>query len=705
MHRFGEMPFVRIVIPFCAGILIYALFSFHFPLVVLFILIASYVLLQVFLKRKTELLFRFQLLLGSLLITILCVSGNQLAFFHDDLHDKYHYLNQKYFDYARVKLCEPLIEKENSYKALCDIENVIVGDSSHAACGNVILYFSSEDSAPSLRYGDVLLVKNNFREVAEPKNPDEFNYKAYLATQEIYSTAYLKPGEWKQLPERHANPLFQFSFWLRDRSREAFHKYIHAEREVSVMEALVVGYRDEMSFDVQQAYASTGVIHVLAVSGLHVGILFALLDLMLRFMNKRKQTRNIKSIFIVAVIWLFAMVSGLSGSVIRAAVMFTFLTIGKNSKRYTNTFNILAASALVILLWNPMFIMDVGFQLSYAAIIGIGILFPYMNYWVKRETKVGDFIWRTTAMSLSAQIGTLPLTIFYFHQFPIFFLLANLIIIPLSSVILIGGIALAVFQWIHPLAAFIGLLLERLEWLMNEIIVQLSRFDFALIKLGTVEWWQAMLLASFIISIGCFFIYREVKPYLFAGLLSLLLLIVSSGLFSVRHQLQKQITVYSIHNKSGIEFRNGRSAAFFTEPNTTFSAWNEKYFQKHRLMNGIRRTDMFSFNDSTIRKEILLNHSLLHEGNYFQLDNYRTCIINHALSENAPSHTLKVDAVIISGNPFLKLKNLLQWYNTPIVVFDATNSPKSVHFWKMQAASLNVKTYDVNTDGGWVVNF
>ncbi|MEO5673499.1 MAG: ComEC/Rec2 family competence protein, partial [Chitinophagales bacterium] len=609
------------------------------------------------------------------------------------------------FDFARIKLSEPLIEKENSYKAIAEVENVFISDTTLNACGKINLYFSADSGAPDIRYGDVILVKNNFQHLAEPKNPHEFNYKAFLAAQEIYATAYLKPGEWKKLPINDANTLLQFSFWLRDKSREAFHQYISAEREVSVMEALVVGYRDDMSSGIQQAYASTGVIHVLAVSGLHVGILFGLLDFALRFLNKRKRTRNIKSIFIVSVIWLFALVSGLSGSVIRAAMMFTFLTLGKNANRYVNTFNILAASAFVILLWNPMFIMDIGFQLSYAAVIGIGILFPYINYWVRRETRAGDFVWRTTAISLAAQIGTLPLTIFYFHQFPVFFLLANLIIIPLSSIILIGGLLLAIVQWLVPFAVPLGFLLEKLEWLMNEIILHLSRIDFALITLGTVEWWQAILLAVFIISIGCFFVYREMKSYLFAAMVSLLLLVISSAFFSSIHRLQKQITVYSIRNQSGIEFRSGRCAAFFTEPGTKFSVWNEKYFQKHRLMDGIRKTDFFLLDDPAGSDERLLNNSLMHDGNCFQLDNYRMCIINHDLAVNPYTDKLKVDAVIISGNPFLHLENLLQWYDTPLVVFDATNKPKSVRIWKKQAASLNVKLFDVNTQGGWVVKF
>jgi hypothetical protein len=169
--------------------------------------------------------------------------------------------------------------------------------------------------------------------------------------------------------------------------------------------------------------------------------------------------------------------------------------------------------------------------------------------------------------------------------------------------------------------------------------------------------------------------------------------------------MQKQITVYSIHNQSGIEFRSGRCAAFFTEPATKFSLWNEKYFQKHRLMDGIRKTDFFLLDDPAGSDERLLNNSLMHDGNYFQLDNYRTCIVNQSLSRNPTSYKLKVDAVIISGNPFLHLENLLLWYDTPLVVFDATNKPKSVRFWKKQAASLNVKLFDVNTQGSWVVKF
>jgi len=154
------------------------------------------------------------------------------------------------------------------------------------------------------------------------------------------------------------------------------------------------------------------------------------------------------------------------------------ISIGKNWNLSSNPFNTLATSAILILLWNPLLIMDVGFQLSYAAVISIGAFFPYMNWWMPRETKLGDFLWKTTSMSLSAQLGTLPLTTFYFHQFPTLFLLANLIVIPMSSVLLIGGLILACLQWIKPVATVIGFLLEKFEWLMNEFIVRMSNIPF-----------------------------------------------------------------------------------------------------------------------------------------------------------------------------------------------------------------------------------
>lgn len=142
--RFAEIPLVRIVVPFSTGILVYALGKFHFPLSVLLILVTTYLLLYFFLRRQTKLLFRIQSVKGILLIGILCVGGNQLAFFRDDINDKHHYINQKDYDYARVTLCEPLVKKENSYKAIGEIDGVMRGDASHAACGTVILYFSSE---------------------------------------------------------------------------------------------------------------------------------------------------------------------------------------------------------------------------------------------------------------------------------------------------------------------------------------------------------------------------------------------------------------------------------------------------------------------------------------------------------------------------------------------------------------------------------
>ena len=314
----------------------------------------------------------------------------------------------------------------------------------------------------------------------------------------MYASAFLKSDDWKKLPFQNPNPVFQLTFWLQQKSLDALEQYIHAERERAVDEALIIGFRDKMSFDVMQSYAAAGVIHVLAVSGLHVAILFAMLQWLLSFMRRKKHGRIFQAILIVIIIWIFTLVTGASGSVIRAATMFTASPLAGRCKS-ASMYNILAGSALLILLFNPSLIMDVGFQLSYVAVIGITSLYPYVNNWLYRENALIDKIWKITAVSIAATVATLPLTSFYFNQFPTYFLIANLIVIPLSGIILQTGLALIVFQFIPPLAWLLGQLVFALTWIMNEFIISIQQLPGSVIHLPYMPLLTAILLVAAII--------------------------------------------------------------------------------------------------------------------------------------------------------------------------------------------------------------
>ncbi|MCY7409829.1 MAG: ComEC family competence protein, partial [Chitinophagales bacterium] len=334
MNSWSQYPFVRIIIPFISGILIWIFFEIHFPPAILYSLIAISIVFHLLIRKRIFRMYRYTFYAGIVFQITILLSANHLCFVNTDINNENNYtrfINDG--DFAIVKICEPLSEKEKSVSAEVAFYYFRNNLDWKACSGKAIIYFRKETAALQLHYGDFILVKNNFSRVNASKNPDEFNYQKFLYYKNIYATAFLDSSQFNSLHFSRQNPVWQFTFWLRQKSIDAFAKYISLDRERAVADALVIGDRDNMSFALMQSYSSTGVIHVLAVSGLHVAILYALLELLTFFIRKRKHGKFYQAIIILIIIWLFALVTGLSGSVTRAATMFTFITVGKAFRR------------------------------------------------------------------------------------------------------------------------------------------------------------------------------------------------------------------------------------------------------------------------------------------------------------------------------------------------------------------------------------
>jgi competence protein ComEC len=279
----------------------------------------------------------------------------------------------------------------------------------------------------------------------------------------------------------------------------------------------MVGFTDDLDPLLLKSYADSGVIHIIAISGLHLALICEFLQIILLTKTQNKSGRRIKLALMITCLWSYSLLSGASPSVIRAAGMFSLALFAKNIFREITLYNLLAASAFLLLCYDPFWIFDTGFQLSYAAVLSLGLfskpirdLFPLAN-------KILDALWNAASVSIAAQLLTTPLSIYYFHRFPTYFLIANLPAVPLSSIILAGGILLCTLSPIHPLAQFIGWLLGILIKTLNGIIDHLSSLP------GAVVPNLSLSLAGIIVLyavIFCFyhFLKRNKKPWLLAGL-------------------------------------------------------------------------------------------------------------------------------------------------------------------------------------------
>ena len=351
-----------------------------------------------------------------------------------------HIVNANSIDFFRVVVSTAAVEKENSWKAEAEVEEINTEGEWKSATGTIMLYLSKEEFI-SPEYGDVLLIKGQPQLVPPPSNPEEFDYRRFLSFKNIYHQRFIKKDNAKQIGFAPPGWIDYYALKTRKWADNTIRQYVSGEREKALASGLVLGITDGLDDELLSAYRATGTLHVLAVSGLHVGILYGIVLLILTPLNKLKKGPWIAAVISIAILWAYAFVTGLSPSVLRAVTMFSFVAIAKPGGHRTNIYNTLAVSAFLILWYDPFFIMSVGFQLSYLAVLVIVYVQPGLyNVW-NPANRILDEIWKVSSVSIAAQISTFSLSLFYFHQFPNYFLMSNLVAIPASFVVLVLGLA------------------------------------------------------------------------------------------------------------------------------------------------------------------------------------------------------------------------------------------------------------------------
>jgi len=343
---------------------------------------------------------------------------------------------------------------------------------------SLVLVYHQLDQA--LYPGQVIWVPTNPERLAPPSFPNEFNYKRFLATKGIHFRQFLGK-KIVLLPLKQSNDLNFTLEHLRHYFAGVIDKYVLRPESKQIALALLLGQKESLSKEVKQAYSATGTQHILAVSGLHVGIIYSILLLPLTFFKQEGHALRKSYLFLVlGLIWIYALMTGFSPSVVRAVVMFSLVTLGQMRKRKPSIWNILAFSALLLLVLAPDIQTDLGFQLSYLAVAGIVGLQPILLRMWAPSNRVLDYFWQMATVTLAAQLITSPLTLHYFHTFPTYFLVANLLIVPLSYIILCAGVPFLLLAWIPILGSLLGVSVDFLLFIQNEITYALQELPAAL---------------------------------------------------------------------------------------------------------------------------------------------------------------------------------------------------------------------------------
>jgi competence protein ComEC len=691
----GEIPFIVLIIPFLLGITLGLSFSsatyFIWILAPLLLLSMTFIILNLNYARFG--LYKVRWIGGTLITIILFLIGWSSVIKYNELNNAQHF-SKTPAQYLIIKINNEPTIKNGLVRFTSTVEQKVINNKRVTTTGTLLIAIK-DTTANKLYYGDELLIPTKYSAIDPPFNPAEFNYKNYLANQNVYHQAFLYPKQYVVLNHNAGNPIIAYSLRLRQRLVEKLKLNMRDTSAIAVASTLILGYKADLSNEVLQAYSKTGTIHILSVSGGHVAIIYLLLNLVFGFLGRYKYGKVFKALLIITLIWYYSMLTGFSPAVCRAAVMISLIIIGRAYSRYINTLNILAISALFLLLYNPLFITDVGFQLSYLAVAGLIIFQPLVYKWLTFKNKWADKLWTACSVSIAAQVITFPLSAFYFHQFPVYFLVSNLFIIIPAEIILCVGMVYLVLPQMPVVSVSLGWILEKSIVIMNKVLVIIEHVPFASISkiwLTTFEY----LLAYLIIICLFYFLFDRKKWLLQIGLITMLILTISISFKRIGAVQTDSITFLNMRKHQGIIFKQGDKAIILSDLN---AADKNYQYSIQPYLDSCKIADTSIYNS----RQNINSVFLIKNNNLIQFQNKKILLFDKQLQNKNLSHKLKVDYLYITGNPHTSVAQLDKNYQYASLVIDGSNMDKYIVDWEKQAKTLRINYKIIKRNNSLVV--
>ncbi|PLX21108.1 MAG: hypothetical protein C0599_08320 [Salinivirgaceae bacterium] len=668
-------PFVRLVFPFILGVCSGSLFSAldeTFLFYALIIAFSALTLLSLFYKIRF-----FKPTINFFLIFIFYVLG--LYQFQREQYEPVEFKNQEVIvgqviDYpdstkSALKVNVKLIEK------ITDSLNTELR-------GNAIAYLRPSDKAKELMPGTYITLKVRPQQITNMGNPYEFDYKSWAANNHYYYSFFLKESDWFIIGQ---STDFSLIFTLKKLRRNLLNHYKRvgiSNDELSVFSALTLGDKSMLEGDLRKGFAAAGLMHVLAVSGLHVGIIYLVVRLICSALLKIKYGRFLRFIISIIVLWGYATLTGLSPSVTRAATMFSVFVLGDLFGRRYAVYNSIALAAFVLLFYDPHLIMNVGFQMSFLAVFGIVAFYPIVYKWIFVPNKLIDKLWQLIAVSIAAQLITTPLSLYYFNQFPLFFLLSNILMIPLVTVLMYLFIVFIITIPIPVISSKIGWCISSLTEVMNSFAQWVNSIDWAVYKVADVTIYHVVMLYG-LLGIVTYFGFRTNYKFL---KLTFIFLIVYVGFDVVRnYQFQNlnRFVVFNSYNQP-LWFLSSGNRYTIGSPNQDL--------QSARYVQPILQAYNINQKVNCDRDE-KIDISFFGKGDYtgifYNLDYFPNSDTLHCrwliLSENTPGDILK----------------LISKVNATFLIADATVPDYKLADWRKVLKNTNKKIHSVTENGAF----
>ncbi len=698
----NDAPAVRLLLPLITGIMgavsllhfVFQPLTFypHYRFIVAYLLLSLVLLCAVLLllNRLASVVtgYRLRFVAGTVVQLQMFIIGWLLVFWNTSVFDPSHLIHFRSEECVyTARITEPPVRKEKTTMAVAELVTKY-GEKQQSISGLVMLQMRTDSNSAKVKYGSELLFHALPELLSGPKNPYQFDYAQYQRFHNIYFRVFLKENVWRIVAQNKGNSLLTGIYDLRDFFLSLIEQHVKSKDELAVASAIMLGYRDYMNADIVQAYASSGALHVLSVSGLHVGVLFLALQFLLQWMDKYRQLQWVKVMIVLAIMFFYAVLTGLSPSVLRAVVMFTFFVIAKAINRDNNMYNVLGVSCLLLLFWNPYLITEVGFKLSYLAVLGIVVLYPILQPLLTFKNKLLKGAWSITCLSIAAQIATFPISLYYFHQFPNLFLISNLIIIPASDFVLYLGMLICVTFKISFVFNIVGWLFNFLLVWINKFVYFIDSLPFALIE--EIQVTQTEMYLIYVIIVLALLYYFSPKGKYFVVLLSVLSIYgVARTIRLFQNENQTQIICYSVPKHSALSFIQNTTAYTAIDSALQMNESSMLFHIKHHWWAlGIKRAVPVTQNT--------MQRFVLPIGQLYVFHGKRILKIDKSVKlRERLLNRLRLDAIILSGNQRQKIAVIHHLFEARQIIFDTSNKSWRIKKWKAECNAMRLPYYDV----------
>ncbi|MEM5563927.1 ComEC/Rec2 family competence protein [Psychroserpens sp. AS72] len=630
-----------------------------------------------YLSNKT---FKKTIWFGCITYTLMILLGSLTYQTHNQINFDKHYTKHIDTENSQPKLISFKIQERLKPSAYYDKYVIkLIDIDNKSVYGKCLLNISKDSLDVSYHIDDVLIAYTDFKSLPFPLNPNQFNYKAYLEKQYIYHQISIKNHSMLQV-ETPETTIYGIADQLRQTINSKLLYYNFKPEELSIINALLLGQRQDLSQDIQENYVNAGAIHILAVSGLHVGIILLILSHVLKPIERFRKGKFIKVIILISLLWSFALIAGLSASVTRAVTMFSIVSIALHWKRATNIYNTLAFSIFILLLCKPLFLFDVGFQMSYLAVLAIVSIQPLLYKLWQPKWKVIDYFWQILTVTIAAQFGVVPISLYYFHQFPGLFLISNLAIIPFLGLILGIGILVIVLALLNNLPQFLANLYGLIIRVMNAIVGWVSNQELYVLKNISFDIPHVLAFYSLIITSVFIFKKRDFKRI---------------ALFLISIVLVQGVYIHST-------FKNN---------NESFSILHKSRYSviMHKVNSELKVAH--NFDSITLSKDkMIANYSV---GNFitsstldtlksvYQFKNKTILIIDSLGVYNVKS--FEPDYLLLRNSPKLNMERVIDSINPKYIIADGSNYTSYVNRWEQTCLKRKLPFHHTRKKGAFII--